>query len=60
MNYRVVVPQKKFDIGVVRWLIANISEQNVLWKAEPDMWERRLVFFVNEADSINFKEYFKL
>ena len=59
MNYMVVVPQSKFDISVLNWLVKNVSEHNHLWKAELDIWERRLVFFVKEEHSLAFKAYFK-
>jgi hypothetical protein len=57
MNYIVVVSQARFDIMAVAWLLKNVSDQNQRWKVEPDMWERRIVSFVNYEDSLKFKQF---
>lgn len=60
MRFLVFVPQARWDIGVNNWLLAHIGGQGILWKVEIDSWERRLVFFMNESDSLLFKKEFNL
>ena len=60
MNYLVYVNKNKFDIGVINWIVTNISSQGVKWKVLIDQFERRAVYFKNLEDSIKFKSQFKL
>ena len=60
MNYLVFVNRNKFDIGMINWLITNVSGQGVLWKVLIGQFEKRVVYFKNETDSSKFKLQFGL